>query len=119
MHNKQYVGVRGEDVACGYLRENGFQILERNYKTKYVEIDIVASKDDELVFVEVRTKIGDDFGSPEETIKKDKTRRLKRGALGYAQRKKYKGQYRIDSICVVLNNKGGVERIAHYEDISQ
>lgn len=119
MYNKQYVGIRGEDVACEYLQENGFQILERNYKTKYVEMDVVANKDDELVFVEVRTKTGERFGSPEETIKKDKIKRLKRGAVGYAQIKNYKGQYRIDLICVVLNNEGGVERTTHYEDISQ
>ncbi|MDD4062221.1 MAG: YraN family protein [Candidatus Pacebacteria bacterium] len=118
MHNKQDVGIKGEDIACEYLQKNDFQILERNYKTEYVEIDIVASKDDELVFVEVRTKTSERFGSPEETIKKDKTRRLRRGALGYAQRKNYKGQYRIDLICIVLNNNGGVERITHYEDIS-
>ncbi|MCF7845493.1 MAG: YraN family protein [Candidatus Pacebacteria bacterium] len=119
MYSKQKVGIRGEDVACRYLQENGFQVLERNYKTKYVEMDLVALKDDEVVFVEVRTKTGERFGSPEETIKKDKIRRLKRGAVGYAQRKNYEGQYRIDLICVVLNNQGEVERVTHYEDISQ
>ncbi len=118
MHNKQYVGIRGEDIACKYLQENGFQVLERNYKTRYAEMDIVASKDDELVFVEVRTKTDERFGSPEETIKKDKTRRLKRGAAGYAQSKNYEEQYRIDLVCIVLNDKGEIERIAHYEDIS-
>lgn len=119
MYNKQYVGTKGEDIACEYLQKNGFQILERNYKTKYVEMDIVASKGDELVFVEVRTRTGERFGSPEETIKKDKTKRLQRGAIGYAQRKNYKGQYRIDLVCIVLDNKGGVEKVTHYEDISQ
>ncbi|MDA3814855.1 MAG: YraN family protein [Patescibacteria group bacterium] len=119
MLNKQYIGKKGEDTACEYLQENGFQILERNYKKKYVEMDIIVSKDDELIFVEVRTKTGEKFGDPEESIKKDKLRRLKRGALGYAQRKNYKGQYRIDLICIVLNSEGEVERIAHYEDISQ
>ncbi len=69
-------GKRGEEIAKEYLEKKGYKIVERNYKTKYAEIDLVAKRKNELVFVEVRTKIGDYFGTPEETIDKRKLRKL-------------------------------------------
>ena len=58
-------GSRGEEEAARYLGQKGYQILERNHRTKFGELDIIASDKETLVFVEVKTKIGEDFGSPE------------------------------------------------------
>jgi len=66
----------GERFAREYLEEKGYKIIEQNYKTKYAEIDLVARKGKELVFVEVRTKKGEDFGTPEETINNKKMRKV-------------------------------------------
>lgn len=52
------VGRIGEDIAGRYLDQSGYKIIERNYRTKYAEIDLVAKKGNEMVFVEVRTKKG-------------------------------------------------------------
>ncbi|WP_294430115.1 YraN family protein [uncultured Treponema sp.] len=49
------VGISGEDKACSYLLENSYRIIERNWRTRYGEIDIIAEKDDVLIFVEVKT----------------------------------------------------------------
>ncbi len=115
---KESVGRTGEEVTCRHLKKEGYLILERNYKTKYAEIDVVCRKKKELVFVEVRTKTNENFGSPEDTVDVEKIKRLKRSALGYIQKKRYQGPCRIDLVCVVLNKEGDVERLTHHKNIT-
>lgn len=115
MDNKK-TGERGEDIASLYLTKKGYEILERNYRTKYSEIDIIARKEKQIVFVEVRTKTNEMFGTPEETVKAKKKRKLKLGALFYAQRYSY-DFYRIDLICIILGEDNKASRLTHYEDI--
>ena len=107
----------GERFAREYLEEKGYKIIEQNYKTKYAEIDLVARKGKELVFVEVRTKKGEDFGTPEETINNKKLRKLWGNAKAYTAWEKWHGPYRIDAICIVLRYDNTMERINHYENI--
>ena len=118
LHNAGHleVGKKGEDIARKFLEKKGYKIIEQNYRTKYAEIDLIAGKKD-LVFVEVRTKVGENFGTPEETINKNKIRKLLGNALAYVSRKKWKGPYRIDAICIVLKSDYSVERLNHYENI--
>lgn len=111
------VGRKGEDLARDYLKKKGYKILEQNYRTRYAEIDIVAQEKDVLVIVEVRTKIGEQFGSPEETIDWRKRARLKRNAISYASYKRWDKLYRIDAVCIVLNHDHNVVRLDHYESI--
>ncbi|MFH1657334.1 MAG: YraN family protein [bacterium] len=116
------IGGLGEDIAKAYLENKGYKIIERNYRTKYAEIDIVAKKEGVLVFVEVRTKTGKMFGIPEETINKRKKEKLKRNAIAYMTKKEWKGLGRIDAVCIVLkpdllNKRHEVEYLNHYENI--
>ena len=110
-------GRAGEEIAKDYLERKGYKIIEQNYKTKYAEIDLVAKKGNEMVFVEVRTKKGEDFGTPEETINKIKLRKLRNNAKAYTAWKKWQGLYRIDAVCIVLRYNDTVERLNHYENI--
>ncbi len=110
-------GKKGEEIAKKYLEKKGYKILEKNYKTKYAEIDLIAEKRNELVFVEVRTKMGENFGTPEETIDKKKMRKLWGNAMAYAARNKWRGLYRVDAVCIVLKPSGEVDRLNHYENI--
>jgi len=110
-------GKIGENIARHYLEKKGYKIIEQNYKTKYAEIDLVARKGKELVFVEVRTKKGEDFGTPEETINNKKMRKLWGNARAYTVWKKWQGPYRVDAVCVVLRYDNTMERINHYENI--
>ena len=110
-------GKKGEEIAKRYLEKKGYKILEKNYKTKYAEIDLIAKKRNELVFVEVRTKMGENFGTPEETIDKKKMRKLWGNAMAYAARNKWQGHYRVDAVCIVLKPSGEVNRLNHYENI--
>ncbi|PIZ87782.1 MAG: YraN family protein [Candidatus Nealsonbacteria bacterium CG_4_10_14_0_2_um_filter_40_15] len=110
-------GKVGEEIAKDYLKRKGYKIIEQNYKTKYAEIDLIVRKGNELVFVEVRTKKGEDFGTPEETIDKRKLRKLWGNARAYTAWKKWQRPYRVDAVCVVLRYDNTIERLNHYENI--
>ena len=112
-------GKIGEEIAKEYLKKKGFKILEQNYKTKYGEIDLVCQDKKTLVIVEVRTKKGENFGTPEQSLDKKKLRKLWFNAQSYTARKKIKTPCRIDAVCIVLSpTKHKVpERIGYYENI--
>ncbi len=111
------VGKIGEGIARKFLEEKGYKIIEQNYRTKYSEIDLVALKDKKLIFVEVRTKIGENFGTPEETIIGNKAKKVWQNASVYIAFKKWDGPARIDAICIVLKPDYNIERLSHYENI--
>lgn len=120
------VGKKGEEIAAEYLKGKKYKIIENNYQTKFGEIDLICSHSTDsghetLHFVEVKLKQGEDFGTPEEMIGKDKLGRVQRMAEyflmenpGLAQ--KYQ-TYSLDAVCVVINNAGKVERINLYENL--
>lgn len=113
------IGRLGESIARDYLKKKGYIIIDQNYKNKYAEIDLITRDKDNLVFVEVKTRIGEQFGVPEDAINKDKTRRLVRNAQAYMayNAKNYKS-YRIDAVCIVLDENKQPVRIDHYENIN-
>src|SRR3954471_12780769 len=78
------LGTRGENLACRFLRRNGYKILYRNFKGRTGgEIDVVCRDRDTLVFVEVKTRTREDFGRPLDAVDRDKRRRLARGGLAW------------------------------------
>lgn len=125
MAEHNYVGQVGERLAREYLEKEGWKIIEQNYKTKYAEIDLVAEKPagllglgkSTLVFVEVRTKIGEQWGTPEDTINRAKLWKVLQNAKSYAGFKKWQGPQRIDAICIVLRSDYSVARLTHHENI--
>ncbi len=109
-------GRRAEDIASRHLKRNGYQILERNFSNKFGEIDIIAKDNDILVFVEVKAKIGVDFGLPEEMITPGKLQKIRNMAAVYL-----KGQSvpcRIDVVAIVLSEDNEVVRLTHYENVT-
>ena len=81
-HNLE-LGMRGEDVACLFLERRGLEILERNWRCKSGEADIIALDTDALVFVEVKTRSSESNGLPEEAVTPEKRRRYEEIALAY------------------------------------
>jgi putative endonuclease len=78
------LGKRGENLACQFLRKNGYKILYRNFRGRTGgEIDVVCRDRDTLVFVEVKTRTGEDFGRPFEAIDRDQRKRISRGGLAW------------------------------------
>jgi len=111
------IGHLGEEIARKYLEDKGYRMLEQNYKNRYAEIDLVASDKRNLVFVEVKTRIGEHFGSPETSLDKGKIRKVLNNARAYVARKKFRGEYRIDAVCIVLDKNRNINRISHYQNI--
>ncbi len=71
-----FFGRRGEDEAIKYLERRGYKILMKNYRCRLGEIDVIATEGDTLVFVEVKTRGGDEFGSGVESVDARKQRRI-------------------------------------------
>lgn len=100
--NNREIGNKGEDLACEYLVKNGYEILERNkHFSKLCEIDIIAKYKNKLIFVEVKTRKTNAFGTPMEAITKTKYNNIKTGVLSYIQENKIKN-YQIDAIGITL-----------------
>ncbi len=76
-------GKSGEELAVALLKENGYKIIARNYKTKLGEIDIIARDRDTICFVEVKTRHSDKFGLPQEAVQGFKQRQISKVALAY------------------------------------
>ena len=112
------IGRLGENIAKEYLEKKGYSVIDQNYKNKYAEIDLIAKYKNSLVFVEVKTRIGEQFGIPEDAINRKKLRRLIRNAQVYMMKKNYDLDFRIDALCIVLDENEQSVRIDHYENIS-
>lgn len=110
-------GQIGEMIAKEFLEKKGYQIVAQNFRTKYLEIDLICQDGKELIFVEVRTKRGLGFGSPEESLTKRKLRKLWFNAKSYIKINNWEKPYRIDVICILLKKDNTVEQINHYQNI--
>ena len=80
---RRELGQAAERAAACWLRGRGYEILQRNYRCRAGEIDLIARQGGELVFIEVRSRSRTDFGLPEETVGREKQRRLRRLAAWY------------------------------------
>jgi len=113
------IAMLGEDIASDFLKKKGYKIIERNFRKKYEEIDIVAVYDSILVFIEVKTRKSDSYGTPFDGISPFKVRHLVALAQFYKQlHPKLPDEMRIDAIGVVLTFDNKPESIEHLENIS-
>ncbi len=110
--NKE-TGKLGEDLAADFLTRKGYQILDRNFTSGNVELDIVCRHRDEIVFVEVKTRYNAII-EPEKAVGKAKQRNMALAAGGYLARKKIVSNIRFDIIAINIFN--GKVDIAHFED---
>lgn len=114
---RKEVGILGEKLAQKFIKKKGYRILETNFRCREGEIDIVAKSKDYLVFVEVRTKTGSDFGSPEESITFAKKEKLVALALAYTDtHQDLPSLWRIDFVAVELDERGNAARIELIEN---
>lgn len=104
------LGEEGEEIAARYLRENGYQILDRNWRIKEGELDIVAlTPDDEIIFVEVKSRSSAAYGDPLESISVDKAMRIQRLALAWlAMHQRLGANFRIDAVGILIGRTGEV-----------
>lgn len=109
----QLIGNFGEDVACEFLKNKGYFVLQRNFRCKSGEIDIICVKDGCTVFVEVKTRKSDVFGRASEFVDFRKQEKIRRAALYFI--KDDCADMRFD-IVEIYHSGGVVTEINHIED---
>jgi putative endonuclease len=113
---RREVGALGEKLAADFLKKRGYRIVERNFRCRQGEIDIIARHGECLVFVEVRTKQSSDFGTPEESVTARKREKLASVAEAYIRSHDSPSSWRIDVVAVELSPHGRVSRLEHIEN---
>ncbi len=98
-------GKAGEEMAVQYLRSQGYEILETNWRFGSDEVDIVAKENDIIVIAEVKTRRSDYFGEPETFVNKKKQQFLIRAANNYAEKYNIDNEFRFDIVSVLFNSK--------------
>lgn len=123
-HLASELGVLGEELGCRYLRDKGYVIVEKNYCNavgrRIGEIDIVAQRNGELVFVEVKCRVSDATGDtlPEVAITRQKLRKLERIAQCYLRdRRCLEKSYHFDAVAIMYNESTKKALIRHLEYI--
>ena len=115
--NRVGKGKMGEEASVKLLEKKGYKVLERNYRTRFGEIDVVCLKGNTVVFVEVKSKTGERFGEPWEMIDKRKLGQVERIAKMYLIKRRLGDMLcRIDVVGVWLREEK-VERLKHWEDV--
>jgi putative endonuclease len=110
------LGQKGERLAAQFLQEQGYMILQQNFRCQYGEIDIIASKENRLIFVEVKTRSTTRFGTPGEAVTSRKQQQVSRAALSYLSNNNSGNQdLRFDVIEVFLPERAKAQ-IEHIPD---
>src|SRR3990167_10749073 len=106
------IAIRGEDLATKFLKDKGYKIIDKNFRKGYGEIDIIAIQGRTLVFIEVKTRTSNRFGTPFEQITSFKIRALERTALFYKKlHPNLPDAMCIDAIGIELDSLGNTVNI--------
>lgn len=117
LQNKN-IGRLGEDIASKFLLKKGYQIREKNFTSHWGELDLVVQKKDKIIFVEVKTRVGDAKGKPYESVNFYKLRGLKRAIQYYLLKNKLKDyKLALDLISIILNPDLSVKELKYFENI--
>ena len=113
-NSKQILGATGEEIAVDYLVSQGYVVFDRNWRSKSGEIDIIASEkfnsQDELIFIEVKTRSSRDYGDPIEAITATKYLRMYRLALEWlSENSASREAWRLDVISIVISRAQEIE----------
>ena len=111
-HNQ--LGEKGEQLALAFLRELGYETIVANWRERKFEIDIIALDQNEIVFVEVKTRSSEMFGRPEEAVTLKKQEHLIEGADFYIQENEIDLESRFDVVSIILNSNK--EEIRHIKN---
>ena len=112
---KKETGRLGEALAASMLEDRGYEILTRNYRCRFGEIDIIAVKKKVLCFVEVKTRTRQEYGEPAEAVTYHKQQKIKKTALFYIGEKNIEADFAFDIIEVLIDNKK-IPSVNHIEN---
>ena len=105
--------MKGEDIAVKYLKKKGYEIIERNFHTRYGEIDIIARNDGVLIFVEVKRRSSESFGTASAAVTSTKQKKIIKSAEYYCMMEKIQPLCRFDVIAI------DGEELTHIENAFQ
>jgi putative endonuclease len=108
------LGKEGEEIALRYFRKRGYGIIERNYRTPFGEIDLIAKDGDVIVFIEVKTRADSAFGRPFEAVDRKKREKMRKVSLSFMKKLRKEVPARFDVLSIDMGN--GRERIEHIRD---
>lgn len=113
------IGQWGEDLALCFLKKRGYELVERNVKTSYKELDLVMRQGGSLVFVEVKTRLGDRLGTAVEALTDRKLANLRQAALFYLGRSRQPraAAIRFDFVAIDVDRAAGRAKVRHFRDI--
>jgi len=115
---KKQIGDYGEKLAMQYLVNHGYNILDTHFSGRFGEIDIIASKEGKIHFVEVKTRTHNDSGFPEEALTKSKIVKLFKTARRYIYVKRIESDnYQLDLVAIELNKITKIAKIRHHQAI--
>lgn len=107
MYIRHETGKIGEDLACEYILKKNFEIIERNFRCKIGEIDIIAKDKDELVFIEVKTRSQNKYGNPSDAVDKYKKKHIYHAAEYYMMINRIENVFcRLDVMEVFMYDSG-------------
>ena len=113
---RQIIGAWGEDLAAAYLIKNGLTILQRNFRTRQGEVDLIATDKSTLVFVEVKTRTNEDYGFPEESVTDEKLDHLQNAAEEYLAEHLEVKDWRVDVIAIQGKPNESEPQIEWFQD---
>jgi len=120
MHTpKQILGTHGEQLAAEFMKNKGYTIFEKNYRVHHTgEIDLIAQKGDEIVFIEVKTRSSTQYGYPEEAVDYWKAKKISKSMRHFLHIHSLHDSYiRFDVISVYINEKNNITDIRHNENV--
>jgi putative endonuclease len=109
------LGRDGEQIAKDFLEGAGYRILAQNWRYGRAEVDLIASHDQKIIFIEVKTRRSTDHGAPEDFVDWKKEKQLEFASSAYIERLNHQGEIRFDIIAIVFENKD-LYQLNHIED---
>lgn len=111
------LGKWGEQQAAAFLIKKNFKLIDKNWRCRPNEIDLIMSDGDEIVFVEVKTRSGIGFGYPEESITEKKIASLNEACRQYIDQKDIDKNWRLDIVSIIGNENLGIQNIRHIQGL--
>lgn len=113
MAKHNILGYEGEDIAAKYLEQKGYAVLDRNWRCGHKDLDLVVTKDNVVVFVEVKTRTGTEWGDPVDAVTDRKIRRIVNSADAYIRFNQIDMDARFDIVSIVVED--GEFKVEHIE----
>jgi len=117
MNDQLELGKLGEKIAREFLEKKNYRIIAQNYKNYFGEMDLIARDGNFFIFIEVKTRLKNTFGPPEESINRQKQKKLIRISNQYLLENKIEGEnYRIDCLAIEIDKTKKCATVRHIKD---